>query len=131
LDSVRPTFVFRKFVIHCKLIFAIHRDNYGDKSARLAPRRGERQFCILHFCNSPRPQPEELKGTNLQFTTASIRRIEEDKSVSENDDIFCNPNFFEIEVGLQKMASFFQFSISLKLGIELAPRRGERQKCNW
>jgi hypothetical protein len=31
------------------------------------------------------------------------------------------------KLGLQKMASFSQFSISLKLGIELAPRRGERQ----
>jgi len=38
---------------------------------------------------------------------------------------FCIPNFFEIENA--KMTSFSQFSISLKLGIELAPRRGERQ----
>ena len=48
-----------------------------------------------------------------------------DKFVSENDVIFCNFNFKEI--GIAKMTSFSQFSISLKLGIELAPRRGERQ----
>jgi hypothetical protein len=66
----------------------------------------------------------------LQFTATPIRRIEGDKIVSENDANFCIPNFFEIEVGMQKLASFSQFSISLKLGIEFAPRRGERQWCN-
>jgi len=33
----------------------------------------------------------------LQFTATPIQRIEGDKSVIENDVIFCIPNFFEIE----------------------------------
>ena len=39
-----------------------------------------------------------LAAARLQFTATSIRRIEEDKSVSENDAIFCNFNFKEIGI---------------------------------
>jgi hypothetical protein len=36
----------------------------------------------------------ELSLQPLQFTAASILRIEGDKSVSENDVIFCNPMYW-------------------------------------
>jgi hypothetical protein len=70
----------------------------------IAARRGG---VLIQFCRSPRRANSILS-----------------ESVSENDVIFCNPKYW-----IAKMTSFsLTDSERIELGIELAPRRGERQK---
>jgi hypothetical protein len=91
-----------------RLLFRIHiSGTYGKNSFlhftvnTIAARCGGAQTQFFQNCNSPRQL--------LRFTATPFRRIEGDKSVSENDAIFATS--ISLKLGLQKWHRFpnFQF----------------------